>query len=197
VDKEVLLTRWTANPSIGSSTQVVLTFPTGGQPGMADPVSVSVFDAAENVNLSPRQVVLARETTVCTLSAAADTTQLECPPSATAGRNGFEVVGSQGRMTDGWLRILDNAVGAETDSLEALPARRFPVLGLVFSTFGGTQGVFDQSFPLAWTAVGGAGGYGGSQGFSVNGGMAPWVLGDRTPLTPGDHDTGGLALTGP
>jgi hypothetical protein len=156
-----------------------------------------VFDSAENVNFSPRQIILPHETNVCTLKPEGGLTQLDCPETSASSRNGFEVVGSSGSFTGGWLRILDNAEGNEVDSLEALPVRRFPALGLVFSAFVGNQGAFDQSFPIEWTAVTGAGGFGGTQGYSVNGGGAPWWLPGNAPLTPGDHQTGGLPLTGP
>jgi hypothetical protein len=137
VDKEILMTRWTADPTIGPSTQVVLTFPAGQQPGAADPISVYAFDSEENTTFSPREVVLPRETNVCTVAPEDGVAVIACPPTAGGVRNGFEIVGTNGSFTGGWLRIIDNAVGDEQDSLEALPARRWPALGLVFSTFGG------------------------------------------------------------
>jgi hypothetical protein len=150
VDKEILLARWTADPRIGSSTQVVLTFLAGRQPRASDPVSMYVFDSEESINFSPRQVVLPREVNVCTLAPREGVTQLDCPATSASSRNGFEVVGSHSSFTGGWVRIIDNEEGNEVDSLEALPVRRFPALGIVFSTFAGSWGAFDQTFPLEW-----------------------------------------------
>jgi hypothetical protein len=205
VDKEILMTRWTADPTINSTTQLVLTFPGGGQPG-SDPVSIHFFDENENVNFSPREITLPREVNTCTIDTnAANNSEIKCNGATT----GLEVVGTGGTFVSGWLRIINNVLGSpENDSLDALPVSRFPVTGLVFSTFGGDGGsAFDQLFPIQWAAILGAGGSGPvtclanppalCNAFDIaNPTSAPWFRAATVPIIPGDNVTGALGRTG-
>jgi hypothetical protein len=50
----------------------------------------------------------------------------------------------------------------EFDSINSIPDTSFPVIGLVFSYFQGTNGMFDQSYPIQWAAITGLGGIGAS-----------------------------------
>ena len=196
IDKEVLLLRYVADQQFGASTQLVLTFPAGRQPGVNDPVSVFAYDEEEQVTFSPRAIRLPDEVNVCTLDQTPDRTTLSCPGSD----NTLAIRGPGGPFTGGWLRILNTTRGAELDGQDALPVTRFPVLGLVFSTFGGSVADFDQTFPISWVAVTGAGGFGGVNAFSVTTPrFAPWVVPGppATLLMPGDNVTGGLPLTDP
>lgn len=207
VDKEILLARWTANPVISSITQLVLTFPGGFQPG-SEPLSLWVFDENENFNFSPRTIYLPREVNTCTLETNPTTgnTQVDCAGSPNAP---FDILGTGGTFTAGWLRILNNAVGIDFDSLESPPITRFPVIGLVFAIFfGDGSNIFDQSYPIQWASITGAGGIGGlpcrlginCQSYSVESQFAPWYQPPANSIldliVPGDNVTAGLNRTG-
>jgi hypothetical protein len=206
VDKEVLMTRWTAEPTINSSTQLVLTFPGGKQPG-TDGVSIHFFDENENVNFSPREVTLPREVNTCTISTnASNNTEIVC-----SGGTPLEVIGTGGTFRAGWLRIINNAPGPENDALDSLPVTRFPVTGLVFSSFE-TDNAFDQLFALQWASIRGAGGSGpvtcllsppgvGCVAFDIsNPTSAPWFLPGQPAnipgIPPGNNTLGALNRTG-
>ena len=195
VDKEVVLTRYVAGGIADATTQLVLTFPTGHQPGSTDPVSAFFFDEEERVNFSPRRVILPWEVNVCTLTQDEGVTTFACPTTSTLPVNTVDVIGPGGPFTGGWLRLLNTTVGAEDESLAALPATRFPAIGLVFSTFFNSTTQFDQSFPTQWTAVLGAGGIGETNLLTGAVNFAPWVLPDGELIMPGDNSSGGLPFT--
>lgn len=193
VDKEILMTRYVAGGIAEVSMEIVLTFPTGRQPGITDPVSVYFFDEEERVNFSPRSIVLPHEVNVCTVTSQGGSAIFRCPGTG----NVLSVVGSTGTFPSGWLRMLNTRVGEEVESIDALPATRFPVLGLAFSFFTNGELQFDQAFPLHWMAIVGAGG--GSETSAFHGshlGGAPWFFPDGMLLMPGDNTTGGLPLSG-
>lgn len=195
VDKEILLTRYTAGDIFAAATQVVLTFPAGFQPG-EDPVSMFFFDEDEHVSFSPRHIFLPHWVNVCTIEPVSSVTRIFCPTTAAIPVNSFDVLGSPGTLTGGWVRIINNGVGAEISSIGALPVTRFPVIGLVFSTFSSGVARFDQSFPIQWAAVVGAGGFGGANSFNISSTFAPWFLPGAVLVTPGDNATGALNTTG-
>jgi len=154
IDKEVLQARYVAGGVAAATTQIVLTFPAGFQPGAADPVTAFFFDEAENINFSPRQIILPWEVNVCTIANDGTVTNITCPGAG----NSFDVIGSAGAFTEGWVRIINNAVGVETDGLDDLPVSRFAAASLVLSSFTGSGGTFfDQSFPITWSSILGAG----------------------------------------
>jgi hypothetical protein len=185
VAKEILLGRWTASTLFNSSTDVVITFPTGdqlrsanilGQP-IADPVSIWIFDERENFNFSPRTIIIDWEVNICRFQNANETdthnTQFTC--NGTAGLGGVgsdDVAGPGGTFDGGWFRIINNndyinggigdGTGVEFDNINAIPDSSFPVIGLVFSFFQGVNGIFDQAYPIQWAAITGLGGIGGA-----------------------------------
>ena len=190
VDKEVLIGRWTAGSTIvDTRTQFVLTFPGSGQPGAApspDRVTAHVFDEDENDNLSPRSLLLDQEVNICTFWNKNDT-----------GNNRVALECNDGThlLTDaegGWYRIINNVAGTELDNPGLPPATRFAVVGLQFSFFQGTNGIFDQSYPIQWMAEVGAG------AMNAMGQSAPWhyPMGDYDlmMIDPGDNMMGGLPL---
>jgi hypothetical protein len=198
VDKEIFLARWTASPEIDSSTQLVFTFPGGFQPvdpvGGPDPVSVWAWDEEERFNFSPRSIVLPWEVTRCTLenglNSASGNTELLCDGNA----GPLEIVGSGGTFTGGWLRIINNNAladvdaigddtGVESDGLDAPPDSRFPALALAFSFAEGVDGMFDQSYPVQWAAVLGAGGLGGPSCNRTRSGFPSGCLSYNIPST--------------
>ena len=218
VDKEVLMTRWFADPALSAVTQIVLTFPGGFQPGAADPVSLFVFDEDENFNFSPRHIFLPWEVNVCSLAQNPATPDTQITFTCADPTNQpFDIVGAGGTFISGWLRIVNNSVGAvEQNSLDAPPATRFPVIGLTFSSFEGVD-QFDQSFNIHWAAIRGAGGIGGtacnpltafcrsynltdSAVFPGGGTFSPWFLPGFPNIVqlivPGDSVTGALNRTG-
>jgi hypothetical protein len=192
VDKETLLTRYMVGGVLEATIQLVLTFPGGFQPGEDDAVSVYFFDEEERLNFSPRSIRLPYEVNVCTLEAEADQTVLTCP----GDNNRLVVRGSGSDFSGGWLRIMNTTVGEELDGLDAAPATRFPVLGLVFSSFSGLSGDFDQAYPIHWAAAVGAGGTGQAPFFAPTPDFVPWTLPNGDIVMPGDNATGGLLMTG-
>ena len=208
VDKEIFMTRWFADPDLNAITQIILTFPGGYQPGTGDPVSAYVFDEEENLNFSPRSIVLPWEVNACTLVHIAGTTRLSCAGSSTV----LEIEGRGGPFISGWVRIINNRVGAEVDSINTPPATRFPATGLVFSFFMGDD-AYDQSFNIHWAAVRGVGGIGGvdclpvppaaagpnCRSFDIASTFAPWFVPPAGPadgVPPGDNVMGALNRTG-
>lgn len=217
VSKEILMGRWTALNSINSMTDVVITFPTGAQPGRTDPVSIFIFDEEENFNFSPRQIILDREVNVCRFENAditGGTTELSCN-----GASPFDVSGTGGDFEQGWFRIINNnnrivldgvgdGSGNESDDINAIPDSTFPVIAFEISYFDGTAGMYDQSIPLQWIAITGQGGIGsstacdpingpplnpafvGCNGFAIPSEFAPHTLPDGV-LTPADDNTTG------
>ena len=84
---------------------------------------------------------------------------------------------------------MNNAVGAEMDAVDSMPAKRFAAIGLQFSAFMGDSGSFDQSYPIQWMAYSGAGGMG----------AAPWYYmmdGEMMMIDPGDNMTGSVEMMG-
>lgn len=161
VDKEILMTRYTAGGSLNAVSQIVLTFPTGEQPFIPangpDPVSAYFFDENENINSSPRRIDLPWEVNVCTIerTGTPPLTTITCPGTG----NGFIVQGGGGTYTGGWVRLFNNKLDAlDTDSIDAAPASRFAVIGFSASFFEGLGGEFDQLFPIQWAAAAGSGG---------------------------------------
>ena len=187
VDKEVLLGRWTATTSMTSAvdslTQVVLTFPGAGQPGKDDAITAHVFNEDGNSNNSPRSLMLNQEVNVCTFWNANFTMN---------DRVAFECNGGDKLLVafdEGWFRLVNNAVGAEMDAVDSMPAKRFAAIGLQFSAFMGDSGSFDQSYPIQWMAYSGAGGMG----------AAPWYYmmdGEMMMIDPGDNMTGSVEMMG-
>ena len=188
VDKEVLLGRWTATTAMTSAvdslTQVVLTFPGGGQPGKDDAITAHVFNEDGGSNNSPRSLMLNQEVNVCTFWNANftmnDRVAFECN-----GGNKLLVAFDQG-----WFRLVNNTVGAEMDNVNAMSAKRFAAIGLQFSAFMGETGSFDQSYPIQWMAYSGAGGMG----------AAPWSYmmddGEIKMIYPGDNMAGSVEMMG-
>lgn len=203
VDKELLFTRYVAGAGIGAVTQVILTFPTGFRPPAADPISAFFFDENENLNFSPRNIAVPQEVNVCTIAPNAVTTltRIVC----NAEPNGFDVVGPSaarptcpaGTFCEGWLRLINNAVGPEIDRIDAPPVSRFPVIGLTLSTFVNGALLYDQSFPIQWAAVVGAGATDCPPGssFVCGSSFAPWFSGGLLVI-PGDNTTFALNRTG-
>jgi hypothetical protein len=209
VDKEILLTRWITNPLIGARSSIVLTFPAGGQPG-SDPVSTFIFNEDQGLTFSPSQKTLPREVNICTFDFIGLESHLLCngesPSPATL------IQGSGEPFTAGWVRIINNRLGTEVFNLEELPVTRFPVIGLTFSFFDNGDDDFDQSFPIQWMAVRGAGAttVAGSQSPVAFGipapSSAPYYTALNVPCTfpflgsnlcvPGDNISAGLARTG-
>ena len=107
VSKEILMGRYTANPAFNSSTDIVLTFPTGDQTGAADPVSFFVFDEEEVFRFSPRGIILNWEVNICRFANNSVTpsgqTEFACN-----GRDGDIIAGQGSDFTGGWFRILNN-----------------------------------------------------------------------------------------
>ena len=186
VDKEVLIGRWTASTEIVESlTQIVLTFPGGGQPG-TDPITAHVWNEEESYNTSPRTLTLGREVNVCTFWNATFTgehVKLECNLVEPGLLITFE---------GGWFRFFNNRVGGELDSVSYPPVTRFSAIGLQFSYFKGSNGDFDQSYPIQWMAEMGAG------AMDAMGNSAPWYYPmDDEMMTmkmiyPGDNMTGSV-----
>jgi hypothetical protein len=166
VDKEMLLSRYNIDPAIAGSTTLLLTFPTG-LPLVGDPITVDVFDENENRNFSPRSITLTQEVNVIDL--------------ATSGAN---LQAASGALIEGWLRILNNTLGAESDSLNAIPVTRFPAIGLVFQTFENGAASFNNSFYWQWAAITGAGGFGGANSFNLASDFEPWTTGAGVPIVP-------------
>jgi hypothetical protein len=196
VDKEILLTRYTADPGIASTTQFVMTFPNGLQPG-SDPVSAFFFDSDENINFSPRTIRLPWEVNVCTIAPNGPNgvAHLTCP---TAG-NSLDIIGSSGTFRGGWLRLINNNPGAEVDSINAPPISRFPVIAISLSLFGSNTNRFDQAFPFQWAATEGVGDATCPAGSSFNCPSvtsAPWWLENVVPVVPGDNISFGLRRSG-
>jgi hypothetical protein len=161
VDKEILMTRYTAGGDLDAVSEIVLTFPTGDQPtvgsGPPDPISAYFFDEDENTNSSPRRITLPWEVNVCTIDRIGDPalTRITCPGE----NNGFIVQGGGGAFTGGWVRLFNNRIdGLDADSIDAAPETRFAVIGFAASFFAGSGGEFDQIFPLQWASVVGSGG---------------------------------------
>ena len=218
VAKELLMGRWTAATSFNSSTDVVLTFPTGDYPGAADPVSIWIFDEEERRNFSPRAVILDYEVNLCRFQNADQTasglTEFYCNGVAPAG--GPEIQ-SPVDFQGGWFRIINNndlivgigdGTGVESNNIDRIPDTAFPVIGLIFSFFEGINGIFDQAYGIQWAAITGLGGIGDPVFCSVfpytncnafnitNGGFVfggaqfqPWTL-------PGGIDPMASTLTG-
>lgn len=142
--KNVLLGRWTAAADLDASTQVVLTFPTGGS---SDPVSIWAYDAAGQSVFTRHESSLDQAVNVCTFRNTLHTdsgmTELVC------NDNDGLVIGPDG----GWFRIVNNQDGAELHGASAQPVSSFPVIGLVFSFFAGSTGDSDQVQPVQWTGT--------------------------------------------
>ena len=185
VDKEALIGRWTASTEIIESlTQIVLTFPGGGQPG-ADPITAHVWNEEEDYNTSPRTLTLGREVNVCTFWNATFTgehVKLECNLVEPGLLIAFE---------GGWFRFFNNRVGGELDSVSYPPVTRFSAIGLQFSYFRGSNGDFDQSYPIQWMAYSGAG------AMNAMGNSAPWYYpmdDDLMMINPGDNMAGSVEM---
>jgi hypothetical protein len=112
VDKEILLGRYTASQLFNSSTDVVLTFPTGDQPGTGDPVSMFIFDEKEVFTFSPRGIILNWEVNICRFFNGGITesgsTEIECNGGILPGPDSDIVAGQSDRFTGGWFRIVNN-----------------------------------------------------------------------------------------
>jgi len=222
VDKEILMTRYTAGGDLNAVSQVVLTFPTGDQPevgGDPDPISAYFFDEDENVNSSPRRIDLPWEVNVCTIDRIGDPalTRITCP----GANNSFIVQGGGGAYTGGWVRLFNNNLDAlDNDSIDDAPTSRFAVIGFAASFFEGEGGEFDQIFPIQWASVVGSGGADTScpnlspigldttpfptlslascSSFNTLGGpsFAPWYAqdgaGNAVLINPGNNRGGGL-----
>lgn len=213
VSKELLMGRWTAATIFNSSTDVVLTFPTGDYPGVVvggDPVSIWIFDEDENFNFSPRSVILDWEVNICRFRNPSVTesgdTEFTCNGRAgLGGPAGRSVQGPGGTFESGWFRFINNndringgigdGTGVEFDNINAIPDSAFPVIGLVFSFFQGTQGIFDQSYPIQWAAITGLGGIGnpifcsvfpftGCNAFDIASQYQPYTQPDGIPFPP-------------
>ena len=208
VDKELLFARYVAGAGIGAVTQLVLTFPTGNVPG-ADQISAFFFDETENTNFSPRSIRLPWEVNVCTIAPVSGITNISCPVTAAIPTNNFNVLGSAGTFVSGWVRLINNTVGIESDLLDMAPVTRFAVSGLVFSTFSNGALAFDQSFPIQWaavtsTAAGALTCFDGvnEHSFKCASSFAPWypATGDPRGLSgnyvPGDNIIGALDRAG-
>lgn len=187
VNKQVLMGRWTASTLFNSSTDVVLTFPTGTRPQGAnilgqpfpDPVSAWVFDEEENFIFSPRSMWITYEVNICRFinadESSSTNTQFICNNNPVGSIRGTgDVLGPGGTFSGGWFRILNNndlvpgavdgigdGSGAESDNIDAVPDSAFPVIGLVFSFFQGGTNIFDQAYRIQWAAITGQGGIGG------------------------------------
>jgi len=217
VDKEILMTRYTAGGVLNAESQIVLTFPTSDEPGTADPVSVYFFDENENINSSPRRITLPWEVNVCTIDSTGTHTRITCPGT----NNSFLVQGGGGDFTGGWVRLFNNELnGPDTDSIDAAPESRFAVIGFAASFFTGIGGDYDQIFPMQWASVVGSGGadttcpnlspigldttpfptasLAACSGFNTLGGpsFAPWYAQDGAGaavlINPGNNIGGGL-----
>ena len=161
VDKEILMTRYTAGGVLEATSQVVLTFPTGAQPlidddaDTPDPISAYFFDEDENISSSPRRINLPNEVNICTITRPGDNTIITCPGTD----NTFIVQGGGGAYTGGWVRFFNNELDAtDDDSIDEAPQSRFAVIGFAASFFRGGRDAFDQIFPIQWASVAGSGG---------------------------------------
>lgn len=217
VSKELLMGRWTASTVFNSSTDVILTFPTGDFPGVVDPVSIWVFDEEENFNFSPRSIVLDWEVNICTFQnpsvTATGDTEFSCNGNNTnlGGTGGQSVQGPGGTFQGGWFRIINNndllpfgigdGTGVEFDDINAIPDMAFPVIGLVFSFFEGVSGIFDQAYPIQWASVTGLGGIGnptfcsffpytGCNAFDIASQYQPYTQPDGTIFPPTETGVG-------
>jgi hypothetical protein len=210
VNKQILMGRWTANNSFDSSTDIVLTFPTGGQPRggatglVPDPVSVWIFDEEENSTFSPRSMILRNEVNICRFRNANETggkTRFICndsPADSIGGTGNINGPGSTGTFNSGSFRIINNndmvaplvdndgqgtdATGAESDNVNATPDSAFPVIGLLFSFFRANNVIFDQAYGIQWTAIYGQGGIGGALCNVAPGRLTPTVGVNFPPL---------------
>jgi hypothetical protein len=118
VDKEILMTRYTAGGALNAVSQVVLTFPTSDEPGASDPISAYFFDEDENINSSPRRIKLPWEVNICTIdrSGTPALTRITCP----GDDNSFLVQGGGGTYTGGWVRLFNNKLNfPDDDSIDA------------------------------------------------------------------------------
>lgn len=226
VDKEVLLARWSADPVIAASTQLVLTFPGGFQPGTADQVSLWIFDEEERFNFSPREIELPWEVNFCNFNFNEQTRFSEF--GCIGGNNQIlEIVAptppdkGNGTIFSGWVRFINNTVGNdELDNIDALPVTRFPVTGLAFSSFENGEDDYDQAYGIQWAAIRGVGGIGGvpcavgvapsplCSSYNLappviggvptgSGSFAPWfVAGGAAAVTPGNNVAAALNRTG-
>ena len=139
VDKEIGQVPWTVDLQSAVGTQVVLTFPGGYQPGVENPLSLYVLDAQEQER-AVLHVTLPHVVNVCTLARIQETIVVQCP-AVEGEENGGALAGPLATFHSGQLRMLDTAEGEEVASPDALPVRRFPVLGLVTLPGGRHQGV--------------------------------------------------------
>jgi len=222
VDKEILMTRYTAGGVLNATSQIVLTFPTGDQPEFDDdPDSISAyfFDEDENINSSPRRIDLPNEVNICTIDRTALVTRITCPGTD----NSFIVQGGGGTYTGGWVRLFNNNLDAvDSDSIDDAPESRFAVIGFAASFFQGGGDDFDQLFPIQWASVVGSGGadtacpnlspifldttpfptasLASCSAFNTLGGpsFAPWYTHDGAGapvlIVPGNNSGGGLPI---
>lgn len=185
VDKEILITRYTADPAIASTTQLVFTFPNGLQPG-TDPVSAFFFDSDENQNFSPRTIRFPWEVNVCSIAPVGNSTRLTCPTDG----NALDIAGPPGPFRGGWVRIINNSTTSELDSINAPAVTRFPVIGISLSLLGSDDNRFDQAYPIQWAATEGIGDFDcpPGQSYECASTFFPWCVNGNPAncLVPGD-----------
>jgi hypothetical protein len=173
VNKEILMGRYTASPYFDSTTDLILTFPTGDQPQDADaiydPVSVFTFDEEKTSTFFT--TTLDWQVNICTFQNSGDAasasgmTEFSCNGATPA-----QILGGVNGFTGGWFRILNNndalnrgigdGTAVEFNAIGSIPDSNFPVIGLLFSFFQGGTGVFDQAYGIQWAAITGQGGIG-------------------------------------
>ena len=147
VAKEMLVGYWRGLESIGAMTQVVLTFPAGVDED--DEVSLWVTDQdGDDDTFSPESISMDQRVNMCTFQAS-----MSMDGNAELACNYGDAMRVE--VGEGSFRILNTTAGdgAEKDSAMAKPATSLPVIGMVFQSFSGTNGDFDQAYPIQWMQV--------------------------------------------
>ena len=145
VAKEMLVGYWRGIGSIGAMTQVVLTFPAGVDED--DEVSLWVTDqSGDDDTFSPYSISMDQRVNMCTFQAS-----MSMDGDAELACNYGDAMRVE--VDEGSFRILNNGDGAEDDSAKTKPVTSLPVIGMVFQSFSGTNGDFDQAYPIQWMQV--------------------------------------------
>ena len=147
VAKEMLVGYWRGLESIGAMTQVVLTFPAGVDEDDEVSLWVTDQDGADDI-FSPESISMDQRVNMCTFQAS-----MSMDGEAELACNYGDAMRVE--VGEGSFRILNTTAGDgdEGDSAMAKPETSLPVIGMVFQSFSGMNGDFDQAYPIQWMQV--------------------------------------------
>ncbi len=125
ISKDMLLGRWVADPMIGGTTHIAMTFPVpDSAPGQ---VTIELTDEA-GTSAGTYYVTLDKVVNLCNImSDGMGATMLSCN-----GGQAWEVP-----IDQGWFKIMADGMN-------------LPVIGMVSQAFAGTLGMFDQTYGVQW-----------------------------------------------